>query len=521
MAVESVASPPGAATPGTGLAPGLAAWLDELAGVAARAAELDLSRIDGPAAASVHDALRRAVDQLGALRARLTARIREDGRWAVGGSARTLPEWMAGRGGMSVGTARREVALGQLLDVEAPAVASAVAEGDISLAHAEVISRRAATSDARRAALASDRDDRNQAYLVEAARRMTVDQFDRFTRRWAAAVDTASHEAEEVAVEAREYLTLTPRSGGLDLRGFLAPENAEALRTALRAVAGVPAADDPRTPERRRAEALGSLARIVLDQGLAGAGRALVRPHLLVHVPFETYAALAADRPHDDAGRAVPGTPAVAALTAADGTLGAPAELDDGTPLTLSSLARLACDAQLTRVVMDPQGQPLDVGRAQRTYTGAQRWAVVARDKRCRYPGCDAAPVLCEVHHIRWWSRGGETSVSNGILLCRYHHHEVHRKAVLITAAFGRFRFTKADGTPIGRGDGGGRAEPERAVGGPTREADRSARGTPEGFAGEAPEGLGRGVPVGSARGAPRCRDAPGPDGLFEWSGAA
>ncbi len=438
------------------------AWLSELAALVERAGDLDVAAVEASEAATVHDALRRAGDQLGALRARLVTHIAADGRWAASGSARTLPDWVAGQGGMSVGAARREVALGQLLESDAPAVGDAVGRGEISLEHAEVISRRAATSEARRVALASDLPDRNEAHLVEMARRLSVDQFDRYARRWAAAVDTATHEAESAAAVDRQYVRLSPRDGGVDLKGFLAPEGAELLRTALRSVSGVPAADDARTPERRRADALTDLARILLDNGLAGAGKALVRPHLLVHVPFETYAALAADRPADDGEGPVALAPPVPALTKADGTLGAPAELDDGTPLAMSALARLACDALLTRVVMDPLGQPLDVGRAQRTFTGPQRAAVLARDKQCRYPGCGAPPAICEVHHIVWWSRLGETSVSNGILLCAYHHHLVHRKEIAITREGGGFRFARADGRPVApeRGHDGGGASP-------------------------------------------------------------
>jgi len=436
----------------------LAERLTRLRELAMSLASSDLAPLDGVAAAQAADALRMVTDQLGAVRARLLARVEADGRWSVDGSARSFPEWVARRGGSSVGAARRETALGHLLDEAAPAAGAAVVTGEMSLEHAQVISRHAASSDARRAALASDRPDRNAAFLVDAARRMGVDDFARLVRRWAAAVDTQAHEHEHAAALEREYLRITPRPGGVDLQGFLAAENAETLRTALRAVAGVPAADDVRTPERRRAAALTGLARTVLDHGLGGAGKALVRPHLLVHVPFETFAALAADGEGavdgtgtmDGAGAAADRVPV---LENRDGSLGAPAELDDGTALPLSALARMACDAQITRVVMDPAGQPLDVGRAQRTYTGPQRSAVIARDRTCRYPGCSAPPVLCEVHHITWWSRRGGTSVENGILLCSYHHHLVHRRDISITrASDGAFRFSRA-GQAIGVAD--------------------------------------------------------------------
>lgn len=416
--------------------------LDALSQAADALGEADLSGLDVTELAAAHDALRAVGDRLGAVRARLAARIADDGRWAASGTARTFPEWVARRGGSSVGAARRELALGRALESEVPTAGCAVADGRISLEHAQVLSEVAATSDARRAALASDRADRNEAFLVDAARRLGVDDFRRLAKRWAAAVDQTAHEAEHRAAVEREHLRLVRRRDGVDIQGFLAGENAETLATALRAVTGVPAADDPRTAEQRAAAALTGLAQAVLGHGLEGAGTALVRPHVLVHVPYETYAALATDgdRPQDATG----------ALETADGRLGEPAELDDGTPLAPSAFARIACDARITRVVFGPAGQPLDVGRAQRTFTGPQRAAVVARDRTCRYPGCSAPPIICEVHHILWWSRLGPTAVDNGILLCAFHHRQVHQHDLAIAHdGAGGFTFTRRDGTVI------------------------------------------------------------------------
>jgi hypothetical protein len=33
---------------------------------------------------------------------------------------------------------------------------------------------------------------------------------------------------------------------------------------------------------------------------------------------------------------------------------------------------------------------------------------------------------MCVAHHIIWWSRGGQTVLTNLVLLCARHHTEIH-----------------------------------------------------------------------------------------------
>jgi hypothetical protein len=53
---------------------------------------------------------------------------------------------------------------------------------------------------------------------------------------------------------------------------------------------------------------------------------------------------------------------------------------------------------------------------------GHIRRAVARRARHCEWPGCGKRPAACDVHHLRHQADGGETSVSNCVLLCQFHH---------------------------------------------------------------------------------------------------
>jgi hypothetical protein len=101
--------------------------------------------------------------------------------------------------------------------------------------------------------------------------------------------------------------------------------------------------------------------------------------------------------------------------------------LDTGDTLTPEAVRRLACDASILPAVLDGAGQPLDLGRERRLFTGPVRRALVLRDGGCAFPSCDRPAKWCETHHVRHWLDGGVTVPGNGVLLCRLHHRVIHR----------------------------------------------------------------------------------------------
>ncbi len=100
------------------------------------------------------------------------------------------------------------------------------------------------------------------------------------------------------------------------------------------------------------------------------------------------------------------------------------ARLPDGTPIPAKKVRDLACDGEVLPAIFRGASQPLDLGRARRIASPAQRIVLVARDRKC--VGCGASANWCQAHHITPWAVEGKTDLDNLVLLCSRCHHKVH-----------------------------------------------------------------------------------------------
>ncbi|MEU7936561.1 DUF222 domain-containing protein [Microbispora bryophytorum] len=121
---------------------------------------------------------------------------------------------------------------------------------------------------------------------------------------------------------------------------------------------------------------------------------------------------------------AAPGEPGLGAvpgalLGTAPGLL-----LATGQMLPLASVHRLARTSALVRLVMDAEGQVLDMGRKVRLATPAQRRAVYARYATCWIDGCPLPATMCQIDHADNWSTGGLTDLKLLGPACQFHNRD-------------------------------------------------------------------------------------------------
>jgi hypothetical protein len=106
-----------------------------------------------------------------------------------------------------------------------------------------------------------------------------------------------------------------------------------------------------------------------------------------------------------------------------------PAELEGYGPIPAATGRRLAAHApSFTRLLTHPEtGAVLSIGRTKyKVPADLRKWCRV-RDRTCRFPGCNAPALRCDLDHTTPWAAGGPTGHHNLCSLCRKHHRTRHK----------------------------------------------------------------------------------------------
>jgi hypothetical protein len=381
--------------------------LDELRGQ-------DLRSLSDEALAGHLDEIERAGRVLEFERGRGLAELERRNLFAVDGHL-SAAAWLAHRQGLSRSAAEGRVRRARALEAM-PEVARAFGEGEVSESAVHVL---ASAHEA-----APEAFTRSEPALVDAARTMGFGELRRVTETWRIAADPERALVEEDRRHERRRLDICPTEDGMTgVRAELDAEDGQGLITAIRAQmdAETRSASGPdlRTPTQRRADALGEICRQWLDSRerptIGGE-----RPHVVVTIDLETLIERSGQR----------------------------SELQDTGQISPETARRLACDADVTRVITRSGSEPLELGRRTKVVPPGLRRAVAVRDRGCRFPGCGRPPGWCDAHHVRHWADGGETSLGNLVLLCRPHHRAIHR-GFGVEMIDGRPLFCRPDGTML------------------------------------------------------------------------
>ena len=410
---------------------GLAAVGDGL-GVVDAASCWSLS--DGQARAALGEATR----LLSVVRSAYLRLLAESARRDVSGQARAggdgvvrpaaeTTAWLAAEHRMGVGRVRADLREAKALDAEdgeLRRLGSELATGAITPEHAAIgVKALAQVPKQVRAERRADID----ARLTKDALAFAPPTTRVLAQHLLAAVDPGRGERFDAeADQRRELYMATDSTGMLIIRGQLGPAGGATVKGMLDHLSaphrpavvetgpgqGGPGQTeigirDVRTPAQRRADGLVEMARLASGNVDVGV-RAGEPPRVVVHTTPEQIATA-----RRDGGAAFLRAPGAASC-------------EQTGPISPLTLARLACDAIIDRVVLDGGGRVLEMQSLGRLFTAAQRRALAARDGGCAWPGCDWPPSWTDAHHVIFWTDGGPTTVENGVLLCESHHTTVH-----------------------------------------------------------------------------------------------
>ena len=365
-------------------------------------------------------------------------------------------EWLAWRTGIKIGPARERVRAARAL-VNLPRTSEALRSGQLSYAKVRALTRVATPE--------------SEETLLEFAQAASAARLEQRVRMWKQLSREGELTAEQVRHRNRAFSVFVDGDGMYVVRGRLEPEAGAVLMRAVEAAADAlyrreenggedaKMREQPSRPTQRWADAVGLVAERALsagfgedsDEGTDESGTRAERYQVVIHteaatlaeegepgrsdldgvrVSAETSRRMACDAATVEMVHAKPGIvhrePEIV-----HGKAESPqnkAEEVRGKPASVRDRARTATDRESRRPVAS--GPVLSVGRRTRTIPPHIRRALEERDRGCRFPGC--ASRFTEAHHVRHWADGGETSLSNLLLLCRRHHRAVHEGRVRV-----------------------------------------------------------------------------------------
>ena len=357
--------------------------------------------------------------------------------------------WLSWRTGLAPRPAREQVRVARALG-NLPKLSDAMRRGVVSYSKVRAVTR-VATPETEQA-------------LLDVALCGTAAHVEQIVRGWRRVDRTAEQTEDRRRQEKRSLRTWVDDGGMVVVQGRLTPEVGAALRRALEAAcdqaqsrraaaedggadaaaSDVAAVEEEPAPTfaQRQPDAIGMVAECALAGGL-DRGTAGDRYQVVVHVD----AGALAEAPDVPAGTStcaelesergkcrqyVPaGTPAGGGRQLRRSSQPCPGPnpaaapvpascsqtvLDEagGIHVSAETARRLACDAAKVEMQHGPGGEILDVGRRTRTISPALRRALAARDRQCRFPGCQNRRT--DAHHVKHWADGGETALDNLVL---------------------------------------------------------------------------------------------------------
>ncbi|MGD8580444.1 MAG: DUF222 domain-containing protein [Lysobacterales bacterium] len=355
----------------------------------------------------------------------LEAFDREQG-WG-GTGIMSCAHWLNWKCGLSIGVAREKVRVARALP-DLPLISEAFREGRVSYSKVRAMTRVATP--------------KNEDSLLNVALHGTAYHVERQVRLYRQVKRREALEQDQVNYAQRELQWYVDHTGLWVFKGRFTPEQGALISQALEAAMEAEFQESEQVPKevkdqvrrdqpwdkgfaepvaQRRADAMERVAVGYLAQPEAdsnGGDRCTVH----IHTDIETLK---------------------------ENGIGAESELESSSGCShvpAGTSRRLACDSAVVHWHETEQGEPLSVGRKTRSIPPAIRRALRRRDGGCRFPGCSATRFV-DAHHVRHWADGGETKMSNLVLLCRRHHRLVHEGGFgLETHPCGDFIFSMPNG---------------------------------------------------------------------------